>query len=67
MKPLEQVRVPVMMRLRRETYSNLLQLGKQHGQRVGPFSVMLMETIAKCPAEKLHAALAEFSDEAKRR
>jgi hypothetical protein len=67
MKPLEQVRVAVMMRLRRDTYSKLLQLGHQHGQRLGPFSVMLMETIAQCPPEKLHAALAQFADEAKRR
>jgi len=67
MKPLEQVRVPVMMRLRRETYSKLLQLGKQHGQRVGPFSVLIMETIAQCPESKLHAALAEFAKESQRR
>ncbi len=67
MKPLEEIRVPVMMRLRRATYSSLLQLGKQHGQRVGPFSVLIMETIAQCPQEKLHAALAEFSNEARRR
>ncbi len=56
-----------MMRLRRDTFSKLLLLGKQHGQRVGPFSVMLIETIAQCPPEKLHAALAEFSREAQRR
>jgi len=56
-----------MVRLRRETYSNLLQLAHQHGQRVGPFTVMLVETMAQCPAEKLHAALAQFSDEARRR
>lgn len=67
MKPLEQVRKPVMLRLRRETYSSLSQLAHQHGQRIGPFGVMLMETIAKCPPEKLHAALAEFADESKRR
>jgi len=67
MKPLEQVRKPVMLRLRRETFSKLSALAHQHGQRVGPFGVMLMETIAQCPPDKLHAALAEFSDESRRR
>lgn len=67
MKPLEMVKKCVMLRLRRETWVKLDDLAHKHGQRVGPFSVMLMETIAKCPPEKLHAALAEFSDEAGRR
>jgi len=56
-----------MLRLRRETFSKLSALAHQHGQRVGPFGVMLMETIAQCPPDKLHAALAEFSDESRRR
>jgi len=67
MKPLELVKKPVMLRLRRETFTKLDNLAHKHGQRVGPFGVMLMETIADCPPEKLHAALAEFADEAKRR
>ena len=56
-----------MLRLRRETFSKLLQLAREHGQRVGPFGVMVIETVASCPPEKLHAALAEFRDEANRR
>ena len=67
MKPLEQVRVPVMMRLRRQTATQLRELGRQHGLRTGPFAVHLMETISQCPPEKLHAALAEFIRESQRR
>ncbi len=67
MKPLETIRKPVMLRIRRDTFSKLRLLALEHGQRVGPFGVMIMETIASCPPEKLHAALAEFRDEMNRR
>jgi hypothetical protein len=56
-----------MMRLRRETKDSLDKLAKEQGLRVGPFSAHVMETIAKCPPEKLHAALAEFIRESQRR
>lgn len=67
MKPLAQIRYPVMMRLRRDTVDKLRELAFQQGLRTGPFSVHVMETVCQCPPEKFHAALAAFLDEARRR
>jgi len=67
MKPYAEIRKPVMLRLRRDTFIKLDDLALAHGQRVGPFGVMVIETIAQCPPEKLHAALADFRDAANRR
>lgn len=66
-KPLAMVRVPVMMRLRRETERALRDLAHAQGLRAGPFAVHIMETITQCPPEKFHAAMAEFAREAARR
>jgi hypothetical protein len=55
------------MRVRRDTFDQLLKLGKEQGLRLGPFASHVMETISKCPPEKLHAALAAFAEEGKRR
>lgn len=67
MLPVAQLRYPVMMRLRKETKTALEGLAREQGLKVGPFSVHVMETIAKCPPEKFHAALAEFIRESQRR
>jgi hypothetical protein len=67
MKPLEQVKRCVMMRLRRETEDRLRQLAHNQGLRTGPFAVHVMETISQCPVDKFHAAMAEFSREAGKR
>lgn len=67
MLPMSQIRYPVMMRLRKDTKAALEQLAREQGLKVGPFSVHVMETIAKCPPEKFHAALAEFLRESQRR
>jgi hypothetical protein len=67
MKPLAQVRYPVMLRLRKETFENMDNLAHAQGLKIGPFGVHVMETIAKCPPEKFHAALAAYLDEARRR
>jgi len=67
MLPMSQIRYPVMMRLRKETKASLSELAREQGLKVGPFSVHVMETIAKCPPEKFHSALAAFFDESRRR
>jgi hypothetical protein len=67
MLPLAQIRYPVMMRLRKETKETLEKLAREQGLRAGPFSTHVIETIAKCPPEKFHAALAEFIRESQRR
>jgi len=56
-----------MLRVRRETAMKLQQLAAEQGLRTGPFCVHAMETIATCPPEKFHAALAAFIDETKKR
>ncbi len=67
MEPFAAIRKPVMMRIRRETYLQLLTLARAQGLKVGPFSVHAMETIAQCPPERFHAAMAAFLDESGRR
>jgi len=67
MKPLESIRYPVMMRLRKLTIDNLRDLARSQGLKAGPFSVHVMETISQCPPERFHAAMAAFHDEITRR
>jgi hypothetical protein len=67
MEPLATIKRPVMMRIRRDTYSALVALSREQGLRPGPFAAHVMESIAKCPPERLHSALAAFLDEAHRR
>ncbi len=67
MQPIASIRYPVMMRLRRETKDALHQLARQQGLRDGPFAVHVMESVAQCPPERFHAAMAAFLDEATRR
>jgi len=55
------------MRLKRETFDGVKTLAGGQGLRTGPFATHVMETIAKCPPEKFHAAMAAFLDEATRR
>ena len=56
-----------MMRLRRETKDTLRLLAINQGLREGPFAVHVMESIAQCPPERFHAAMAAFLDEATKR
>ena len=67
MEPLATIKYPVTVRLRRQTFDDLLKLGKDQGLRLGPFLAHVSETLATCPPEKFHAAMAAFADEAKRR
>lgn len=67
MEPLAAIRIPVTARIRRDTHAQLLQLGKDQGLRKGPFLAHILETVSKCPAEKFHAAMSAFAEEAKRR
>jgi len=67
MQPMESIRYPVMMRVRRITLDNLRALSKAQGLRPGPFSVHVIESIAQCPPERFHAAMAAFLDEATKR
>jgi hypothetical protein len=55
------------MRLRKDTKKALDDLAFEQGLRIGPFAVNVMETIAKCPPEKFHSALAAFFEESRRR
>jgi hypothetical protein len=67
MKPLAQVRYPVMMRLRKDTIQKLHDLAFEQGLKTGPFSVHVMESICQCPPSKFHAAIAAFLEESRRR
>lgn len=67
MQPLNSIRYPVMMRLRRETREALTTLARNQGLRSGPFAVHVMETITQCPPERFHAAMAAFMDEVGKR
>ena len=67
MLPASELKHPVMMRLPKETDLKLTQLARLHGLRTGPFCVHVMQTIAECPTEKFHAAMAEFLREAGKR
>jgi hypothetical protein len=67
MKPLESIRKPIMLRVRRETALQIHQLAHCQGLRDGPFLAHVVESIALCPPEKFHAAMAEFLDESRRR
>jgi len=67
MEPLASIKHPVMMRVPRETHRKLHQLARAQGLREGPFATHIMQTIAECPPERFHAALAAFLEEATRR
>jgi len=67
MEPLASIKYPVTVRLRRATHDSLLKLGKDQGLRLGPFLAHVGETIANCPPERFHAAMAAFAEEARRR
>jgi len=56
-----------MLRLRKETAKKLDDIAFEQGLRTGPFCMHVMETIALCPPEKFHAAMAAFLDETKAR
>jgi len=66
MKPLESVLKPVMVRVRRDTYLTLLELAHNQGLRVSPFLSHVCETLASCPPNKFHAAMAQFQHESQR-
>ncbi|HUJ42079.1 MAG TPA: hypothetical protein VLW52_00605 [Opitutaceae bacterium] len=66
MKPLESVLKPVMVRIRRETALQILELAHAQGLRTGPFLAHIAETLAQCPPQKFHAAMAQFLHESQR-
>jgi hypothetical protein len=67
MLPTAQLKKPVMLRIRKLTFQKLADIAFEQGLQTGPFCTHVMETIALCPPEKFHAALAAFLDESKRR
>jgi len=67
MIPLAKVKVQVVARIRTETADSLNKLAKSQGMKLGPFIGHVGETVAKCPPEKFHAAMAEFLRESERR
>lgn len=67
MLPMAQLKKPVMLRVRKVTFEKLDQIAFEQGLKTGPFCTHTLETIALCPPEKFHAALAAFLDESKRR
>lgn len=67
MKPLATIKKPVMVRVTREKYLELLALAHGQGLRVGPFSTHVLETIASCPADHFHEAMAAFLSLSRRR
>ena len=66
MQPLQTILRPVMMRVKRETYLTLNELAHNQGLRTGPFLAHVCETIASCPPDKFHAAMAQFQHESHR-
>jgi hypothetical protein len=67
MLPESELKRCVNMRLPKQTEIALYQLARAQGLRTGPFAVHIMQTIAKCPVEKFHAAMSEFQREAAKR
>lgn len=67
MLPMAHLRKQVMLRIRNETHQKIHVLAGEQGLRDGPFCTHVMETVALCPPEKFHAALAAFLEEAKKR
>lgn len=67
MLPLAQLKKSVMLRLRRDTHKKLSDVAFEQGLLTGPFITHVCETIAQCPPEKFHAALAAFLEETKKR
>ena len=45
----------------------LSQLADAQGLRTGPFAVHVMQSIAQCPPENFHTAMAEFLRQASKR
>jgi len=56
-----------MLRIRKETALTLNNVALNQGLKLGPFCTHVMESIAMCPPEKFHAALAAFLEETKKR
>lgn len=67
MLPLAVIKRQIVARVRRETVQPLTDLAFSLGMKPGPFLAHVAETIAVCPPEKFHAAMAEFRKEASRR
>lgn len=67
MQPLAAVKVKVNSRVSRDAMTPLVKLAHSQGMKPGPFLAHVAESIAKCPGEKFHAAMAEFLREAGRR
>jgi len=67
MKPLSSVKVQIVSRVRKDTVVPLQNLARSQGLKVGPFLAHISESLALCPPEKFHAAMAEFVREAGRR
>ena len=55
-----------MIRIRRDTALQLLELAHEQGLRTGPFLAHVSETLAECPPRKFHAAMAQFIHESQR-
>jgi len=67
MIPLAAVKVQIVARVRRDTFQPLADLSQSLNMKPGPFLAHVAETLAVCPADKFHAAMAEFRKEASRR
>jgi len=67
MKPLESIKRPVLARIRRDKHLKLLQLAREEGLKIGPFSAHVLENVAECPAEHFHEAMAAFLTLSRRR
>lgn len=67
MEPLAEIRKQIVARVRRDTAKPLSDLAFALGMKSGPFVAHVLETIAVCPPEKFHSAMAEFRKEAVRR
>jgi len=67
MEPLATIKVQIVSRVRRDTVKPLSDLAFAQGMKTGPFLAHVAESVAKCPPDKFHAAIAEFLKEAGRR
>lgn len=60
-------KIQIVARIRKETAEPLSDLARAQGLKVGPFLAHVAEIVSKCPADKFHAATAEFQREALKR
>lgn len=67
MQPLANVKVKVSSRVSRDAMTPLVALARSQGMKPGPFLAHVAESVSKCPAEKFHAAMAEFLRESAKR